>query len=199
MDAHVALPVNRMLRQRYAIARRPYACAMARTFGSWLSGPPPSEAGIAQGPDDYPGQRLGLPQDGPRSLARIGRRVAALLIDWLIALRARRAGHDLRHRSRWRRCRRPSWSSGSCSASSRCGCSASPPASSRSGCWWCPWTDACTSASAAPSVRGLLIALVIPALVTDSDLRGLQDGRPNTAVSSAQASCRNARASAHRR
>jgi len=32
------------------------------------------------------------------------------------------------------------------------------------------------------AVRGLLIALVIPALVTDSDLRGLQDKVTNTAV-----------------
>lgn len=31
-------------------------------------------------------------------------------------------------------------------------------------------------------VRGLLIALVIPAVVTDSDLRGLQDRVTNTAV-----------------
>jgi hypothetical protein len=31
-------------------------------------------------------------------------------------------------------------------------------------------------------VRGLLIALVVPALVTDSDLRGLQDRVTNTAV-----------------
>ena len=31
-------------------------------------------------------------------------------------------------------------------------------------------------------VRGLLIALVIPALITDTDLRGLQDRLTNTAV-----------------
>jgi hypothetical protein len=31
-------------------------------------------------------------------------------------------------------------------------------------------------------VRGLLIALVIPALITDTDLRGLQDRATNTAV-----------------
>jgi uncharacterized RDD family membrane protein YckC len=31
-------------------------------------------------------------------------------------------------------------------------------------------------------VRGLLIALVIPAVITDSDLRGLQDRVTNTAV-----------------
>jgi hypothetical protein len=34
----------------------------------------------------WPGQRLGLPETGPRSIARLGRRVAAILIDWAIAL-----------------------------------------------------------------------------------------------------------------
>jgi uncharacterized RDD family membrane protein YckC len=33
----------------------------------------------------YPGETLGLPERGPGSLAPIGRRLAALLIDWLIA------------------------------------------------------------------------------------------------------------------
>jgi uncharacterized RDD family membrane protein YckC len=33
----------------------------------------------------YPGETLGLPQGGPGSLASIGRRLVALLIDWLIA------------------------------------------------------------------------------------------------------------------
>ena len=31
---------------------------------------------------DWPGRRLGLPESGPRSVARIGRRIGALLIDW---------------------------------------------------------------------------------------------------------------------
>jgi uncharacterized RDD family membrane protein YckC len=31
---------------------------------------------------DWPGQRLGLPQAGPRSIGRLGRRIAALAIDW---------------------------------------------------------------------------------------------------------------------
>ena len=35
--------------------------------------------------DEWPGQRLGLPETGPRSIARFGRRVAALFIDWAIA------------------------------------------------------------------------------------------------------------------
>ncbi|BDX31640.1 RDD family protein [Mycobacterium antarcticum] len=59
---------------------------MARTFGSWLSGPPPSEAGDAsQGPNDFPGQRLGLPESGSGSLSGVGRRIVALMIDWFIA------------------------------------------------------------------------------------------------------------------
>ena len=34
----------------------------------------------------WPGQRLGLPESGPRSIARVGRRIVAILIDWSIAL-----------------------------------------------------------------------------------------------------------------
>ncbi len=33
----------------------------------------------------WPGERLGLPGSGPRSIARAGRRVAALCLDWAIA------------------------------------------------------------------------------------------------------------------
>ena len=34
----------------------------------------------------WPGERLGLPAAGPRSIARLGRRVAALFIDWGFSL-----------------------------------------------------------------------------------------------------------------
>lgn len=34
----------------------------------------------------WPGERLGLPASGPRSVARLGRRIGALCIDWAIAL-----------------------------------------------------------------------------------------------------------------
>ncbi|HEX4442947.1 MAG TPA: RDD family protein [Galbitalea sp.] len=41
---------------------------------------------VAQGtPVDWPGKRLGLPEAGPRSIGRLGRRIAAILIDWGIA------------------------------------------------------------------------------------------------------------------
>lgn len=33
----------------------------------------------------YPGETMGLPQTGPGSLAPMGRRLVALIIDWLIA------------------------------------------------------------------------------------------------------------------
>ena len=34
---------------------------------------------------EWPGNRLGLPASGPRSIGRLGRRLAALAIDWLVA------------------------------------------------------------------------------------------------------------------
>ncbi|WP_127793377.1 RDD family protein [Agromyces sp. LHK192] len=37
-------------------------------------------------PSRWPGERLGLPVSGPRSVARAGRRIAALVIDYGLAL-----------------------------------------------------------------------------------------------------------------
>ncbi len=37
-------------------------------------------------PSKWPGERLGLPEDGPLSVGRLGRRVIAILIDWGIAM-----------------------------------------------------------------------------------------------------------------
>ncbi|MEV8041520.1 RDD family protein [Arthrobacter sp. 1P04PC] len=51
-----------------------------KDLGSWLSGPDTS--GISK----YPGERLGLPESGPGSMARAGRRIIAICIDWGIAL-----------------------------------------------------------------------------------------------------------------
>ncbi|QES50454.1 RDD family protein [Streptomyces venezuelae] len=53
-----------------------------QAIGSWLSGPRAAaeEMGVDFG---YPGQRLGLPQQGPGSVARFGRRLGAVAIDWL--------------------------------------------------------------------------------------------------------------------
>ena len=46
---------------------------MARSNRPWLSGQEPAESGQPQG---YPGETLGLPERGPGSLARLGRRLA---------------------------------------------------------------------------------------------------------------------------
>jgi len=40
---------------------------------------------VAETDAEYPGERLGLPATGSGSLAGFGRRILALLIDWLIA------------------------------------------------------------------------------------------------------------------
>jgi uncharacterized RDD family membrane protein YckC len=37
-------------------------------------------------PEKYPGEQFGLPERGPRSVAGMGRRLLALLIDWLASL-----------------------------------------------------------------------------------------------------------------
>ncbi|MCU1574595.1 MAG: domain containing protein [Micrococcaceae bacterium] len=47
-----------------------------KDIGSWLSGPDTSNI------SRYPGERLGLPETGRGSMARAGRRIVALCIDW---------------------------------------------------------------------------------------------------------------------
>jgi uncharacterized RDD family membrane protein YckC len=49
-------------------------------IASWLEGP----GAVRTDRDDYPGQRLGMPERGPGSLARFGRRLLAVSVDWLI-------------------------------------------------------------------------------------------------------------------
>lgn len=36
-------------------------------------------------PSEYPGERLGLPREGQGSIGRFGRRVLAIIIDWALA------------------------------------------------------------------------------------------------------------------
>lgn len=53
-----------------------------RDVSSWLEGPGPSP----EGGQDYPGQRLGRPAQGPGSVGRFGRRLVGLIVDWAIAV-----------------------------------------------------------------------------------------------------------------
>ncbi len=36
--------------------------------------------------DSYPGKRFGLPEDGPGSVAGVGRRLVALILDWVACM-----------------------------------------------------------------------------------------------------------------
>ncbi|MEV6315177.1 RDD family protein [Streptomyces sp. NPDC051776] len=54
-----------------------------QAIGSWLSGPRAAaeDMGVDFG---YRGKRLGLPEEGPGSIAPLGRRFGALFIDWVL-------------------------------------------------------------------------------------------------------------------
>ncbi len=51
-----------------------------KDIGSWLEGP----RSPARADGSYPGSRLGLPDHGPGSVARFGRRLVGVLIDWAL-------------------------------------------------------------------------------------------------------------------
>lgn len=56
-----------------------------QAIGSWISGPRATaeDMGVDFG---YRGERLGLPEQGPGSIARFGRRLAAICIDWALCM-----------------------------------------------------------------------------------------------------------------
>lgn len=59
---------------------------MSRWTGSWLPGSPDQEgSGGTDGAQDYPGQRLRLPEKGPNSVAGFGRRTLGFLVDILLS------------------------------------------------------------------------------------------------------------------
>ncbi|WP_285506623.1 RDD family protein [Actinokineospora sp. NBRC 105648] len=60
---------------------------MSRWTGTWLSGPGAALEAIdnADGPVRYRGERLGLPERGPGSVASNGLRLGALLVDLVLA------------------------------------------------------------------------------------------------------------------
>lgn len=54
-------------------------------MGSWPSGPGAADERTG-GEPAYRGERLGLPEEGPGSLAPLGRRFAAIFIDWVLCV-----------------------------------------------------------------------------------------------------------------
>ena len=141
--------------------------AERRWAGSWLNGTPdPGEAG------NFPGERLGLPEQGTGSVATIGRRLLALLIDWVLCtLIALAAFH-----SRW-------WTlpvfaaetylltalTGFTLGKRMLGIRVARVDGRPVGFVWA-------------LVRTLLLLMVLPPLITDRDLRGLHDRAANTVV-----------------
>lgn len=121
----------------------------------------------------WPGKRLGLPQSGPGSIARLGRRIGALAIDWALSVLISNAffnydpiatlgvfvvtqiiftvttGASIGHRL--------------------CGMRLVNSDGRPLGIW-------------RPIVRALLIAVVIPAVIWDADQRGMHDRLIGTAL-----------------
>lgn len=121
----------------------------------------------------WPGERLGLPEQGPRSVGRLGRRILALIIDWGLALLISFAFFNY-----------DPWANLLIFAIGQIvfltllngsighlitGLRLVPLAGGWVG-WWRPW------------VRTLLLCLVIPAVIWDRDQRGLHDRAAGTVL-----------------
>ena len=154
---------------------------MAREIGSWLSGPPSESGSQGQQPNEYPGQRLGLPQSGPGSLARMGRRFAALFVDWLIAygLAALAMSFGLVSMASLSTAVLVIWFALGAVSVRLFGFT---PGQFALGLMVVPVDGRQHVGFGRAVVRGVLIAVVIPPLITDADLRGLQDKVTYTAV-----------------
>jgi uncharacterized RDD family membrane protein YckC len=153
---------------------------MARSIGSWLSGPSQSDD-PGQRASTYPGQRLGLPESGPGSIARFGRRIGALLVDWLVCygLTALAVAFGLISPATQSTAVLVVWLVLGVVSVRLFGFT---PGQFVLGLKVVPVDGRMHVGSGRALVRGLLIALVIPALFTDSDLRGLHDLASKTAV-----------------
>jgi hypothetical protein len=156
--------------------RATYCGAMARSIGSWMSGSLDSG-----GQANYPGEALGLPEHGPGSLARMGRRLAALMLDWLIGygLAALAMAFGLFKASMLSTAVLVIWFV--------LGVAAVRLFSFTPGQYACRLLVKSVDqrihvGTGRAAVRGLLIAFVVPALFVDLDGRGIQDRVTATAV-----------------
>jgi hypothetical protein len=70
-----------------AKATEPQAPSTRAALGGWLEGPNLHDGDAGA----YRGERLGLPESGPGSLAGQGRRLGAIVVDWGLALMAAKA------------------------------------------------------------------------------------------------------------
>ncbi len=115
---------------------------------------------------DWPGRRLGLPESGPRSVGRLGRRIGAIAIDWALSVLISIAFF---HYDGWatltvfavEQVLFVALLSGSV-GHVILGMRVVPTKGGWVGAW-------------RPAVRAVLLCLVIPAVIWDKDQRGLHD------------------------
>lgn len=151
-------------------------------MGSWLSGPEPNDASVTTpGLNDFPGQRLGLRKSGSGSLATTGRRIIALLVDWLIAygLGALGVSIGLGSMATLSTVVLVVWLVLGALSVRLFGFT---PGQWALGLMVMSIDDRQHVGIGRAAARGLLIALVIPALFSDADGRGVQDRVTHTAV-----------------
>jgi uncharacterized RDD family membrane protein YckC len=122
-----------------------------------------------------------MPRTGSRSLARMGRRIGALLVDWLIAYGLAALGLTLGIVSMTTLSTAVLivWFVLGVFSLRLFGFT---PGQLAFGLTVVPVDGRVNVGIGRAVTRGLLIALVVPALLTDSDMRGLQDRVTNTAV-----------------
>jgi uncharacterized RDD family membrane protein YckC len=142
-------------------------------MGDWLTG-----VFTPGGHSSYPGEDLGLPKEGPRSVARMGRRIGALCIDWVLAVVIARAFAAHAPISTIQLYTTAVFAAeiylltaltGFTVGKRLLGIRVARLDGKPVGLWWA-------------LVRTVLLLLVIPPLVNDSDLRGLHDRAANTVV-----------------
>jgi uncharacterized RDD family membrane protein YckC len=139
-----------------------------------------SQVGGAKTPDsnsdyDYAGERFGLPEYGPRSVATIGRRLVALLIDWLLCTLIARAA--IRSQD-WQYWTLAIFAAQDYLLTALTGLTIGKRVAGIR----VVRLDGKLVGFGRGLVRTLLLLLVVPPLVTDRDMRGLQDRAANTVV-----------------
>jgi uncharacterized RDD family membrane protein YckC len=146
----------------------------------------PRRAAAADNTPEYPGKRFGLPQDGPGAIAPMGRRVLALIIDWVLCevIVAAATRHEIFASTMDSHYfATMDWTllvfglevwlltaiSGITVGKRLLGIRVIAPGGSRPGFWWA-------------LLRTVLLLFVVPPLLSDRDLRGLHDRAANTIV-----------------
>lgn len=167
---------------------------MTNRFGSWLAGggaAEPNGTNAANGTPkrdqsdvDHAGQRFGLPADGPGSVATLGRRLVALIVDVVLAtlitsLFVRPASLQPSHVQDLN-----SWSLATWFLITVIGTAffAATPGMTLFGLRVARVDGGAMLSPLRAAVRAVLVAMVVPAVIWDSDRRGLHDKAAGTIV-----------------